>query len=90
MKCCRRIFANQIRPADVMVVSAGMYSVRSGWMGWEMKFARRIRKPIIGIRPWGNRQLTDYRSEECGRDRELEHAKVLQVQINHVLVRMYG
>ena len=48
---------NQIRPAEVMLVSAGMYSVRSYWMDWEMKFARRIGKRIIGIRPWGNRQL---------------------------------
>lgn len=48
---------DQIRPADVMLVMAGMYSARSGWMDWEMEFARRIGKPIIGIRPWGNVQL---------------------------------
>jgi hypothetical protein len=48
---------DQIRPADVILVLAGMYSVRSGAMDWEMQFARRIGKPIIGIRPWGNVQL---------------------------------
>ncbi len=48
---------DQIRPADVMVVLAGMYSARSGWMDWEMEFARRIGKSIIGIKPWGNVQL---------------------------------
>jgi hypothetical protein len=48
---------DQIRPADVMLVLAGMYSARSGWMDWEMEFARRIGKSIIGVRPWGNVQL---------------------------------
>jgi hypothetical protein len=48
---------NQIRPADVMLVLAGMYSARSGWMDWEMAFARRIGKPSIGVRPWGNVQV---------------------------------
>lgn len=48
---------DQIRPADVMLVLAGMYSARSEWMRWEMDFARRIGKPIIGIKPWGNVML---------------------------------
>lgn len=45
---------DQIRPADVMLVLAGMYTTRSKWMDWEMAFARRIGKSIIGVRPWGN------------------------------------
>jgi hypothetical protein len=48
---------DQIRPADVMLVLAGMYTARSHWMDWEMAFARRIGKSIIGVRPWGNVQL---------------------------------
>lgn len=48
---------DQIRPADVMLVLAGMYSARSGWMDWEMTFGRRIGQPIIGIKPWGNVRL---------------------------------
>jgi hypothetical protein len=48
---------NQIRPADVLLVLAGMYTARSRWMDWEMEFARMIGKPIIGIAPWGNRLL---------------------------------
>lgn len=47
----------QIRPADVVLVLAGMYAVRSGAMDWEMQFARRIGTSIIGIKPWGNVQL---------------------------------
>jgi hypothetical protein len=48
---------DQIRPADVMLVLAGMYTARSQWMDWEMAFARRIGKAIIGVRPWGSVQL---------------------------------
>jgi len=48
---------DQIRPAEVMLVLAGMYTARSGWMDWEMDFSRRIGKSIIGIRPWGNAHL---------------------------------
>ena len=46
---------NQMRPAHVMLVLAGMYTARSRWMDWEMAFARRIGKPILGVAPWGNR-----------------------------------
>lgn len=48
---------DQIRPAEVVLVLAGMYSVRSTAMDWEMQFARRIGTPIVGVRPWGNAQL---------------------------------
>lgn len=48
---------DQIRRADVMLVLAGMYAARSDWMEWEMAFARRINKSIIGVRSWGNVQL---------------------------------
>lgn len=48
---------NQIRPADVMLALSGMYTARSKWMDWEMRFGRRIGKPIIAIVPRGARVL---------------------------------
>ncbi len=48
---------NRFRPADVMLVLAGMYLAPSEWMDWEMAFARRIGKAIIDVRPWGNVQF---------------------------------
>ena len=48
---------NQIRPAHVMLVLSGMYTAHSKWMDWEMAFARRIGKPILGIAPWGSRVI---------------------------------
>ena len=53
----RKNLRDQIRPADVMLVLAGMYTARSEWMDWEMEFGRIIGKSIIGVKPWGNVQL---------------------------------
>lgn len=48
---------NQIRPAEAILVLAGMYTAHSDWIDWEMKFARRIGCPIIGILPRGNERV---------------------------------
>ena len=45
---------NQMRPADVFVILAGMYVSHSDWIQYEINFARRIGRPIIGIRPWAS------------------------------------
>lgn len=44
---------NQMRPADVFLILGGMYANYSDWIEFELQFARRIGKPIIGIRKWG-------------------------------------
>src|SRR6185436_6293870 len=45
---------NQMRPADVFLIIAGMYAAHSYWIDFELQFARRIGRPIIGIYPWGS------------------------------------
>jgi len=45
---------NQMRPSDVFIILAGMYVSHSEWIQYEINFARRIGRPIIGIRPWGS------------------------------------
>ena len=45
---------NQMRPADVFIILAGMYAAHSEVIDFELRFASRIGKPIIGLRPWGN------------------------------------
>lgn len=52
-----RNLRNQIRPANVMLVVAGMEAHYSRWMRWEMKFARRIGVPIVGVAPRAAIQL---------------------------------
>ena len=44
----------QMRPANVFLILAGMYVAHSEWIQYEINFARRIGRPIIGIRPWGS------------------------------------
>jgi len=45
---------NQMRPAHVFLILGGMYVSHSEWIQYEINFARRIGRPIIGIRPWGS------------------------------------
>jgi hypothetical protein len=48
---------NQMRPADVFIILAGMYAAHSDWIDFELQFARRIGRPIIGVRPWGAERM---------------------------------
>jgi hypothetical protein len=45
---------NQMRPAEAFLILAGMYVSHSNWIQYEINFARRIGRPIIGIRPRGS------------------------------------
>jgi hypothetical protein len=40
---------NEMRPADIFLIIAGMYAAHREWIDFEMSFARRIGRPIIGI-----------------------------------------
>jgi len=48
---------NQMRPADVFLIIAGMYANHSEWIDFELQFARRIGRPVIGIRKWGSERI---------------------------------
>jgi hypothetical protein len=43
----------QIRPVQCVIVLAGMYVNHSGWIQYELNFAKLLNKPILGIIPWG-------------------------------------
>ncbi len=45
---------NQIRPAQLIVVLAGMYVNHSDWIQFEINFANELKKPILGVEPWGS------------------------------------
>jgi len=49
---------NQMRDADAFLIIAGMYAVHSDWIEYEINFARRIGRPIIGIDTWGSTRTT--------------------------------
>lgn len=44
---------NQIRPAQCVIILAGMYVAYSEWIQFEIDFAVSLNKPILGIVPWG-------------------------------------
>lgn len=48
---------NQMRPADVFLIIAGMYAAHREWIDFELSFARRIGRPIIGIVKWGSERV---------------------------------
>ncbi|KZK76732.1 hypothetical protein PsAD46_05148 [Pseudovibrio sp. Ad46] len=47
----------QINPSQVVLVLGGMYAAHSGWIEYEISEAKRLRKPIIGVRPWGQERI---------------------------------
>lgn len=48
---------NQMRPADIFLIIAGMYAAHREWIDFELSFARRIGRPIIGIIKWGSERV---------------------------------
>ncbi len=48
----------QIRPAQIIIILGGMYAAHSNWIDYEIKEAKRMEKPIIGIKPWGQQRIS--------------------------------
>ncbi len=48
---------NKMRKCDAFLIIAGMYAAHREWIDFEMRFARRIGRPIIGIRKWASQRL---------------------------------
>lgn len=49
----------QIRPAQCVLVIAGMYAAHRYWMDKEIAFAQMYQKPIIGLVPWGQERVPE-------------------------------
>ena len=48
----------QIRPASCVLALGGVYMSHSDWIQFELDFAVSLNKPIIGIKPWGNTNVS--------------------------------
>jgi hypothetical protein len=46
-----------MRPEDVFLIIAAMYAAHSDWIDFELQFARRIGRPIIGIATRGGERI---------------------------------
>lgn len=47
----------QVRPAQVVVILAGMYAAHSAWIDYEISEAKRMGKSIVGVKPWGQERV---------------------------------
>lgn len=56
-KDLKEALKRQMRPANIVVILAGMYAVYSDWIEFEIEFATEIRKPMIGIKPRGQERI---------------------------------
>ena len=56
-KDLKEALKRQMRPANIIIILAGMYANHSDWIEFEMDFADEINKPMIGIRPWGQQRI---------------------------------
>lgn len=48
---------NQIRPTQVVLILAGMYTTYSKWIQKEIDIANGYPKPIVGIKPLGSERI---------------------------------
>lgn len=53
----KKLLRDQMRPAHAFVILGGMYAAHSDWIEFEVDFARRIGRPIIGVQPHGNTRM---------------------------------
>ncbi|MCL6611029.1 MAG: TIR domain-containing protein [Peptococcaceae bacterium] len=47
----------QIRPVNCVIILSGMYVAYSDWIQSEINIAQEYKKPIIGVRPWGQERI---------------------------------
>ena len=48
---------NKIARCSCFIIPAGMYGSYSDWIEFEVKAAVAHRKPIVGVRPWGQQRV---------------------------------
>lgn len=53
----------QIRPVNAVLILAGMYTNYSEWIEFEVEFSESISKPIIVVKPWGQKRTPTYLQE---------------------------
>lgn len=47
----------QINPSQVVLILGGMYAAHSSWIEYEINEAKRPKKPIVGVKPWGQERI---------------------------------
>lgn len=55
----------QIRPAQGVIIIAGMYTAYSDWIDYEINEAIRMNKTLIGVRPRGQQRVPRKVQDNC-------------------------
>lgn len=54
----KSVIKGHLRDSDVVIGMAGVYASYSEWMKWELDTAKELRKPILGVVPWGQTNVS--------------------------------
>ncbi len=50
----------KISPVNAVIVISGMYAYNREWMNKEIDIAQKFNKPIIAVKPWGNKLMPTF------------------------------
>ena len=63
----KRKIDEQIRQSSVFIVLAGMWVEYHKWIQFEIDVAKKYKKPILGIKPWGHQRIPIEIQEAAGK-----------------------
>jgi hypothetical protein len=49
----------QMKPTNVVIIISGMYAAYRKWIQKEMDMAKDMKKPIVGVKPWGQERTPE-------------------------------
>jgi hypothetical protein len=51
------LLEKQVKPVNCTLILGGMYAAHSEWILTEINIAKKYKKPIIGVYPWGQQNM---------------------------------
>jgi hypothetical protein len=53
----RKKLKDQINPVQVVIILAGIYTLHSDWIQYEIEVARKLKKPMFWVKPFGAKRM---------------------------------
>lgn len=61
----KSVISDHLRNSDVVIGMAGVYASYSEWMKWELDTAIDLKRPILGVVPWGQINVSNVVQERA-------------------------
>jgi len=61
----KSIIRDHLKNSDVVIGMAGVYASYSEWMKWELDTAIDLKRPILGVVPWGQVNVSNVVQERA-------------------------